>query len=69
MKSRTTALILCIFLGYLGIHKFYLNRVGWGIVYLMTSGICGLGWLLDIFRLIFMSDYTFYRKYNNHYLY
>ena len=47
-KSRTAALVLAIFLGGLGIHKFYLGRVGMGILYLFTGGLLGIGWLIDI---------------------
>ena len=64
MRNRTTALILCIFLGCLGIHKFYLDRVLWGIIYLLTGGLFGIGWFVDIFRLVFMTDVTFNSKYN-----
>ena len=51
MKSKTTAYLLWFFLGGLGIHKFYLDKHGMGIVYLLTGGICGIGWLVDLFTL------------------
>ena len=51
MKSKTTAYLLWLFLGGLGIHKFYLGKNGMGIVYLLTGGICGIGWLVDLFTL------------------
>lgn len=51
MKSKTTAYLLWFFLGGLGIHKFYLGKHGMGIVYLLTGGICGIGWLVDLFTL------------------
>ena len=35
MKQRSIGILLAIFLGGLGIHKFYTNRPGWGIVYLI----------------------------------
>lgn len=35
MKSKTVAGLLGIFLGTLGVHKFYMGRIGWGIVYLL----------------------------------
>lgn len=51
MKSKFTAYILWFFLGYLGIHKFYLGKTGMGILYLFTGGIFGIGWLIDLFIL------------------
>lgn len=51
MKSKTIAYLLCIFLGFLGAHKFYLNKPGMGIIYLFTFGILGLGWFIDLFTL------------------
>ncbi len=46
-KNKTTAGILAIFLGGIGVHKFYLGRWGWGILYLLffwtyIPGIIGL---------------------------
>lgn len=35
MKSKTAAGLLGVFFGGLGIHKFYMGRIGWGIVYLL----------------------------------
>jgi TM2 domain-containing membrane protein YozV len=51
MKSKSTAYILCIFLGVFGAHKFYLNRNGMGLLYLLTFGVFGLGWIIDLFTL------------------
>lgn len=50
-KSKTTALLLCIFLGGLGAHRFYVGKVGTGILYLLTVGIFGIGWFVDIIRI------------------
>ena len=47
-KSRTVALVLAIFLGGLGVHRFYLGKVGTGILWLLTVGCLGIGWLIDI---------------------
>ena len=47
-KSKITALILCIFLGGLGIHRFYVGKIGTGILYLLTGGLFGIGWIVDI---------------------
>lgn len=47
-KNKTVALVLCIFLGGLGAHKFYVGKVGSGILYLCTLGLFGIGWFIDI---------------------
>ncbi|MFT6149441.1 MAG: hypothetical protein ACJAUH_002133 [Saprospiraceae bacterium] len=57
-KTQIVALLLCIFLGALGIHRFYLGYNGWGIIYLLTGGILGIGWLIDIILLIIPGGLT-----------
>ena len=47
-KSRLVALLLCIFFGGLGIHRFYIGKIGTGVIYLFTLGIWGIGWGIDI---------------------
>ncbi len=47
-KNKIVALILCIFLGGLGIHRFYVGKIGTGILWLLTGGLLGIGWLVDI---------------------
>lgn len=47
-KSKTIALLLCIFLGCFGAHKFYVGKIGMGFLYLFTLGFLGIGWLIDI---------------------
>jgi len=46
-KSRTATFLLALFFGYLGIHRFYVGKVGTGILWLLTGGIFGIGWLVD----------------------
>ena len=50
-KSRLAALLLCIFLGPIGVHYFYCGRVGMGLLYLFTGGLLGIGWIVDIIRI------------------
>ena len=51
MKSKTTAYLLWFFLGIFGVHKFYLGKIGMGILYLFTAGFFGIGLLIDLFTL------------------
>ena len=55
-KSKWVAFFLCLFLGYLGIHKFYEGRVLLGIVYLCTGGIFGIGVFIDLIILLFKPN-------------
>ena len=50
-KSKIAALLLCIFLGGLGIHRFYVGKVGTGILYLLTGGLFFIGVLVDIINI------------------
>lgn len=47
-KSRTVALLLCVFFGYFGLHRLYLGKIGTGLLYMFTFGLSGIGWLIDI---------------------
>lgn len=48
IKSRLIALLLSIFLGWLGVHRFYIGKIGTGILWLFTGGLLGIGWLVDV---------------------
>lgn len=52
-KSRGVAIVLYIFLGALGIHRFYTEKVGTGILWLLTGGLFGIGTIVDFFMLLF----------------
>jgi TM2 domain-containing membrane protein YozV len=47
----SVAWILLTFLGFFGIHRFYMGKWGTGILYLLTLGLCGLGVLYDYWTL------------------
>ena len=53
-KSKTVALILCIlgFFGLAGLHRMYVGKVGSGFLYLLTSGICMVGTILDLVSIL-----------------
>lgn len=51
-KNKWVALLLCIFLGVLGAHKFYEGKIGMGILYLLTGGLFAIGIIVDFFALL-----------------
>lgn len=55
-KNRTTALLLCIFGGFLGLHKFYEEKIVIGILYMCTFGLFCVGWIVDIIKYFKMQD-------------
>lgn len=62
-NHRKIAIVLAVFLGWLGAHRFYLGQVGWGVVFLIilyffAPAAIILG-LIDAMRYLFMSDEDF----------
>lgn len=51
-KNRLTALLLDLFLGGLGVHRFYMGHTGLGVLYLLTFGLCGIGCFVDLMILL-----------------
>ncbi len=51
-KSKVAAALLCFFLGGLGVHRFYVGKVGTGILWLFTFGLCGIGALVDFIMIL-----------------
>ena len=54
--NKWVALILCFFLGVFGVHKFYEDRVGLGLLYLFTFGLLGFGVFIDFIILLFKPE-------------
>lgn len=56
-KDWLTAVLLCFFLGSLGIHSFYAGKTVNGVIQLLTGGGCGVWTLID-FIMLLTKKYT-----------
>jgi TM2 domain-containing membrane protein YozV len=65
-KSRIAAALLALFLGWLGVHKFYLGQILWGFVYLVFcwTFIPAIIAFIEFILFLVMSDEKFDQKYN-----
>lgn len=53
-KNKWIALLLCLFT--MCGHKFYEGKVGMGLLYFFSLGLFGIGWVFDIFSLLFKPN-------------
>ena len=58
-KENNSELIITILFGWLGVHKFMEKETGWGIAYLLTFGLFGIGWIYDIYACIYYRSDDF----------
>lgn len=66
-KNKTTAGLLALFLGGIGVHKFYLGQTLAGVLYLLFSWSCIPAFIafIEAIMILTMSDDDFNAKYNN----
>ena len=45
--DKVAAILITFFLGELGVHRFMAGKIGTGVLWLLTGGCLGIGWLVD----------------------
>ena len=51
-QKRLIALLLCIFLWPFGVHRFYVGKIGTGILWIFTGGMFVVGSIIDLIMII-----------------
>lgn len=50
--DKWVSFLLCLFLGFFGVHKFYEGKTAIGIIYILTCGLFGIGWIVDLISIL-----------------
>lgn len=59
-KNKWISFVLCFLLGVTGAHKFYEGKIPLGLAYLFTGGFFGIGWIIDLIKILCIPDETYY---------
>ncbi len=51
-KSRLVTLFLCVWLGVFGGHRFYVGKTGTAVLWLLTFGVFGIGFFVDLIMIL-----------------
>lgn len=51
-KNKLVAFLLCFFFGIWGVHRFYTGKIGTGVLWLLSGGMFGIGWLVDVVSIV-----------------
>ena len=51
-KNKWVAFGICLVLGIFGFHRFYVGKIGSGVLYFFTDGLFCVGWIVDLFRIL-----------------
>lgn len=46
-KNKWITFLLAFLVGWLGVHRFYVGKIGSGVAWLLTGGVFGIGWFID----------------------
>jgi len=47
-KKNLVVFLLCFFFGYMGVHRFYVGKIGTGLIQFFTFGGFGIWWFIDL---------------------
>jgi hypothetical protein len=53
IKNYPATLVLVLLTGFVGGHRFYVGKVGTGVLFVLTGGFFLLGWIIDVFTVLF----------------
>ena len=67
VSGSMIALLLCVFLGWLGVHRFYSGRRISGVLYLFTLGVFGIGVIFDMFKIAYGHFEEHENRYGGYY--
>ena len=65
-KSIFVCYLLWLFLGFFGVHKFYLGKTAMGVIYILTGGLFTIGWIVDAFLIPFQVAAYNNKPYNRY---
>lgn len=52
MNNKIILFLVCLFLGPFGVHRFMVGKIGTGILYFLTFGLFGFGWIYDLIKIL-----------------